>query len=148
LRKGFVRLAFWCDDVAVGVVVGQSTGARKKPAQQLQFLLPKPRGSSEALCAREHAKQRKKQHLIKRIDDLSRLPRIRQNVEITQKDAVSAISPKSASAIPSIASHLPNQWGTTDSAIQTIVTNSFTRLPCTASPLQSVPFPDFTTSPL
>jgi hypothetical protein len=104
-----------------------------EPTRQLQFLPPKLRNSSEAIRAREHAKQRKKQHLIKRIDDLSGLPNIRQNAEITQKNAVPAISPKSASAIPSIAAYLPNRWLTTDSAIQTFVTNSFTRLPWVAA---------------
>ena len=61
------------EDVAQRVMRRCPIGKRQKPTQQPQFLLPEPRDACEAIRAGKHRKQRKKQHLIKGIDDLSPL---------------------------------------------------------------------------
>jgi hypothetical protein len=73
------------EDIAQRVMRRRPIHKGQKPTQQIQLLLPKPRDACEAIRAGKHRKQRKKQHLVKRIDNLPSLPGIRQSTEITQK---------------------------------------------------------------
>jgi len=77
----------------------------------------------------QHRQKAKQQHLVEGIQHLSRLPRVRQIVEIAQKD--NRLSERLT--IGSNAIHrkhpLANQRTSTDSALQTLVIYFFTRLP-------------------
>jgi hypothetical protein len=61
-------------------------GEGPEAAQQRKLLLAKTRYVSEGLGSRQHGEQAKEQNLVKRIDDLARLPVIRQVFEKRKKN--------------------------------------------------------------
>ena len=107
----------------------RSVRKRQKTPQQFQLLLAEPGNPGETIRPREHAEQRQKKHLVERIDDLPRLPTVRQATEITQKRRRLGDETKIRFPRRVHRSHLTNQCVTTDSAIQPFVAKSFTRLP-------------------
>ena len=59
---------------------------RQEPAKKFDLLLAEPCDFDEALCPRQHCQQAQQQDLLKRIDDLAGLPRVRQISKKSQKN--------------------------------------------------------------
>jgi hypothetical protein len=118
------------EDVAEVIMGWRAILERAEPAEQSQLPGAEEGDLREALSPGQHAEQTQKQHLVERIGHLAALARVPKVLEIAQKDnrlgecrtvrcrAVHAQSPlrKSRTGI--------------DSALQRLVTYSFTRLPC------------------
>src|SRR5580704_17743417 len=58
----------------------------RKPPQKIEFLLTKQSNIDEALATGEHGQQTQQQHLAERIEHLAGLPRVRQILEVIQKN--------------------------------------------------------------
>ena len=71
------------ENIAQRVMRRRAVGERRKPTQQRQLLFAEPLDIGEAFRPGQHAKERHQQYLVQRIDDLARLPRVRQITEIT-----------------------------------------------------------------
>ena len=59
---------------------------RQEPSKKFDLLLAEPCDFDEALCPRQHCQQAQQEDLLKRIDDLAGLPRVRQIAKKTQKN--------------------------------------------------------------
>src|SRR5215472_12452202 len=121
-----------CENVAEVVVRRRSIPERQEPAQQCDLLLAEPRYVDEGFRPGKHGEQAQQQDLIKRIDHLAELPRVRKVRKITQKNNRFALRRKYRRF------HRPlrtsNQRAITDSELQSLVTSEFTRLPWVAEP--------------
>ncbi|MBB4189837.1 hypothetical protein GGE07_006543 [Sinorhizobium terangae] len=117
------------EDVAEVIVRRRPIGEGPKAPQQSQPLLAKTRDIGEGLGSRQHREQAQEQDLLERIDDLARLPMVRQVLEKTKEKPSSP--PAQPDPLPSRPSFhpLPNQRMSTDSAQSRLVTYFFTRLP-------------------
>src|SRR5215813_313525 len=115
-----------CENVAEMVVRRRSIPERQEPAQQCDLLLTKSRDIDEGFCSGKHREQAQQQDLIKRIDHLAALPRVRKVLKITQKNNCFALRRKVRRHRPL---PNPNQRAMTDSELQSLVTSGFTRLP-------------------
>ncbi len=128
-------------DVAQVIMGGRAGRKGAKPPQQRQLLIAEAGDVGDGLGPGQHGQQEKQQHLGQGVHDLPRLPRIRQILEIAQKNnRLSERSTLSGNIIHP--THPPaNQRISTDSALQTLVTHFFTRLPCASRtiPLTSDP---------
>jgi len=117
-------------DVAQVIVGRRARCKGAKPSQQSELLVAEAGDVGDRLCPSQQRQKAKQQHLVQGIQHRPRLPRVRQIVEIAQKD--NRLSERLT--IGSNASHrkhpLANQRTSTDSALQTLVTYFFTRLPC------------------
>src|SRR5262249_8889146 len=100
---------------------------RQEPAQQCDLLLTKSRDIDEGFRSGKHRGQAQQQDLIKRLDHLAALPRVRKVLKITQKTNCFALRRKVRRHRPL---PNPNQRAMTDSELQSLVTSGFTRLPC------------------
>ena len=60
------------------IVPGRAVAERSKPPQKIELPLAKQRNIDDGLDSGQHRKQTQQQHLIKRIDYLAGLPRVRQ----------------------------------------------------------------------
>src|SRR5262249_54911191 len=115
-----------CENVAEMVVRRRSIPERQEPAQQRDLLLTKSRDIDEGFCPGKHGEQTQQQYLIKRIDDLAALPRVRKIRKITQKNNRFALRRKCRRRLhPPL--HNPNQRARTDSELQQIVSSDLTR---------------------
>jgi len=100
-----------------------------KPAQQAELLLAEAGDVGDGFRPGQHSQQAQKQDLGQRIHHLAALARVRQILEIAQKNNR---LPKRRATFRLAAHHrapTANQWNTTDSAHHSLVTPSFTRLP-------------------
>lgn len=68
------------------VVRGRAVGERTEPAQQCELLLAEPGDVHDRLSSRQHRQQAEQQHLVERVDHLAALARVRQTLEMRQKD--------------------------------------------------------------
>jgi hypothetical protein len=100
---------------------------RPEPAQKRELLRPETGDFHEALGPRQDRQQAQQQHLIKRVDHLTTLPRVRQRPEMIKKNNRFAQSTRRVHH----ATPLPNRWRLMDSEPYPVVTHSFTRLPWT-----------------
>src|SRR5262245_32283365 len=120
------------ENVAKVVVRWRPILKRQEPAQQCDLLLAKPRYVDEGFRPGKHREQTQQQDLLKRIDHLAALPRVRKIRKITQKNNRFALRRKYRRF------HRPlrtsNQRAMTDSELQSLVTSEFTRLPCQVKP--------------
>ena len=115
--------------VAEVIVRRRSVAKRPEPAQERELLLAEPGDVDEGLSPGQHRQKAQQKHLIERIHHLAALARVRQILEIAQKDDRFAKRPQSAALRVHRILRQPNQRITTDSALQPFVTHSFTRLP-------------------
>src|SRR4051794_35220929 len=99
---------------------------RSEPAQKVELPRPETGDFHEAFRSRQNRQQTQQQHLIKRVDHLATLPRVRQRPEMIQKNNRFAQSTRRVHH----ATSLPNRWRSMDSEPYPVVTHSFTRLPC------------------
>src|SRR5262249_3772260 len=123
-----------CENVAEMVVRRRSIPERQEPAKQRDLLLTKSRDIDEGFCPGKHGEQTQQQYLIKRIDDLAALPRVRKIRKITQKNNRFALHRKCRRRLHRPL-HNPNQRAMTDSELQSLVTSEFTRLPWLYRPI-------------
>src|SRR4051812_31055139 len=107
----------------------RAIGKRPEPAQKRELLRPEAGDFHEALGPRQDRQQAQQQHLIKRVDHLATLPRVRQRPEMIKKNNRFA----QCTCRVHHAAPLPNRWQPMDSEPYPVVTHSFTRLPWTAS---------------
>src|SRR4051812_44378207 len=103
----------------------RAIGKRPEPAQKVELLCPEAGDFHEALGPRQDRQQAQQQHLIKRVDHLATLPRVRQRPEMIQKNNRFAQSTRRVHH----ATSLPNRWRSMESEPYSVVTHSFTRLP-------------------
>src|SRR5207342_1573266 len=98
-----------------------------KPPQEFDLPLAKPRDVAERLRPRQNRQQNQKQDFGERIIHLSGLTMIRQITEIVKK--IRRLRNCGKSCPIGIHHHAPpaTQWMTTDSALQSFVTDLFTR---------------------
>src|SRR4249920_3223522 len=115
-------------NVAQLIVRGGAVAERPKPAQKVKLLLAKQRNIDEGLGSGQHREQTQQQHLGERIDHLAGLARVRQILEVTQKNNRLAERPKASRRHFHRILRIANQRITTDSALQPFVTSFFTRL--------------------
>jgi len=59
---------------------------RQEPSKKVDLLVAEPCDVDEVLRTRQHGQQAQQQDLLKRIDDLAGLPRVRQISKKTQKN--------------------------------------------------------------
>src|SRR4051794_11453135 len=98
---------------------------RSEPAQEVELPRPEAGDFHKAFRSRQNRQQTQQQHLIKRVDHLATLPRVRQRPEMIQKNNRFAQSTRRVHH----ATSLPNRWRSMDSEPYPVVTHSFTRLP-------------------
>jgi hypothetical protein len=115
-------------NIAQLIMRGRPITKWPKPAQQVELLFAKQRNIDEGLGSGQHCKQTHQQHLVERIDHLAGLPRVRQILEVTQKNNRLAKRREPRRRFHRIL-RIANQRITTDSALQAFITNFFTRLP-------------------
>ena len=113
------------EDIAELIMRRRAIGKRPEPAQKRELLRPEAGDFHEALGPRQDRQQAQQQHLIKRVDHLATLPRVRQRPKMIQKNNRFAQSTRRVHH----ATPLPNRWRPMDSELYPIVTHSFTRLP-------------------
>ena len=68
------------------IVRRRAIAKRPEPAQKIELLLAEPGDIDEGLRPGQHRQQTQQQHLVERINHLAALPRIRQILEIVQKN--------------------------------------------------------------
>src|SRR4051794_3443831 len=106
-----------------------------EPAKKVELPRPKTGVFHEASPSRQNRQQTQQQHLIKRVDHLAPLPRVRQRPEMIQKNNRFTQSARRVHR----ATPLPSQRRPMDSELYSVVTHSFTRLPWTFAPLRLTP---------
>ena len=114
------------EDIAELIMRRRAIRKRSEPAQKVELPRPEAGDFHEAFRSRQDRQQAQQQHLIKRVDHLATLPRVRQRPEMIQKNNRFAQSTRRVHH----ATPLPNRWRPMDSEPYPVVTHSFTRLPC------------------